>query len=103
MLIASDDARLMLKGVPVKVPALVHMLVPGRRRMPERPGSMIKVMVEGAMPADTCVINAALVLGTLKVSLPLPRLLILSAAVARPRWHSSMARKTVVVSGCRMG
>ena len=42
--------------------------------MPLRPGSIIKVMVEGAAPLDTLVTSAWLFVTTLNVSLPLPRL-----------------------------
>src|SRR5690242_3838122 len=98
-LIASGDARVTLNGVPVEVPALVQILVPGWRWMPDRPGSMMNVMVEGAMPLATFATRAEPVPGTLNVRRPLPRLFTLTAAEAIPRWQSSMARNTCVTSG----
>ena len=52
MLIASGEDSVTLNGVPVEVPAPVQIFVPGWRTTPERPGSMVKVMFDGARPLD---------------------------------------------------
>src|ERR1035437_3812237 len=52
MLMASGDESVTLSAAPCAVPAPVHMLVPGWGTTPERPGSMVKVTLEGAMPLD---------------------------------------------------
>src|SRR5215831_16639674 len=93
-LMASLDASVTLNGVPLDVPALVQMLVPACRMIPDRPGSIWNVMVAGTAPLETVVTSAWLLVATLNVSLPLPRLLTLMLDVATPRWQSSMARNT---------
>src|SRR5450432_1254492 len=104
MLIASGDESVTLNGVPCCVPAPVQMFVPGCLTTPDRPGSMVKVMVEGASPLDCRYTSAVPVLvATLYVSRPLPRLLICRVPLATPRLQSSIARKTVVVAGARIG
>ena len=52
MLIASGEDSVRLTGVPCCVPAPVQILVPACRTTPLRPGSMVKVSVEGAKPLD---------------------------------------------------
>src|SRR5579862_1426254 len=104
MLMASGDDSVMFRGVPEEVPAPVQMLVPGCRTTPERPGSSVKEMLAGARPLD-CWYTSAELPGetTAKVRRPWPRLLILRVPEATPRLQSSWARKTCVVSGCRIG
>src|SRR4051812_27034664 len=104
MLIASGDDSVRFTGVPCCVPAPVHIFVPACRTTPLRPGSIVKVSVEGARPLDCLYTNAALGLAaTVYVSRPLPKLLIFSAPDATPRLQSSIARNTCVVSGIRIG
>ena len=52
MLIASGEDKVTLMAVPWNVPAPVHIFVPGWRTTPERPGSMVKVIFDGARPLD---------------------------------------------------
>src|SRR3954471_14626884 len=100
MLIASGEESVTLIAVPGNVPAPVQIFVPGCRTTPERPGSIVKAIVDGASPL-ACWYTTAAVPGftTLNVSRPLPRLLILRTPAAIPRLQSSFARKTCVVSG----
>src|SRR5437667_12085560 len=97
-LIASTDRILTCTAAPVAVAPAVYRLVPGCRITPLRPGSIVKLIEAGATPLVAWANTAEPVSGTLKVSLPLPILLILSATVATQRLHSSLARNTVVVS-----
>src|SRR5262245_55863924 len=99
MLIASGDERLIFSGVPLFVAVPEYRFVPHCRVTFERPGSSVKLIVDGATPLDACATSAALVSGTLNVSFPLPRLLMRSDAFARPRLHSSTVRNTVVDAG----
>ena len=64
-LMASLEASVTLNGAPVEVPEPVQILVPAWRTMPLRPGSMVKVMVDGATPLETLAINALLLVATL--------------------------------------
>jgi len=52
ILIASDDARLTLKAEPCKLAPPVTRFVPACLTTFVRPGSMVKVRVEGAKPLD---------------------------------------------------
>src|SRR5438045_1267089 len=103
ILIASDDARFTLNADPCSTAPPVVRLVPACRTTVDRPGSIVNLIVVGARPLVTSAIRDAPVFGTLTVKRPLPRLLIFSVPVATPRLHSSTARNTVVVSGCRIG
>src|ERR1051326_3663988 len=100
MLMASGEDSVIFTGAPVEVPAPVQILVPGWRTTPERPGSMVKVMLAGARPLD-CLYTSDEFPGATPAhgSRPFPRLLIFSTPLATPRLQSSCARKTVVVSG----
>ena len=74
---------------------------------PDRPGSMVKLTVAGARPLCAVTTSAAvplgIVVGTAKINLPPPMLLIFTACETTPWWQSSSARNTVDVSGIRMG
>src|ERR1039458_2061090 len=104
ILMAFGEESVRLIGVPLCVPAPVQMLVPGCRTTPLRPGSMVKVIVEGAYPLEWLETTPALGLAaTVYVSRPAPRLLIFSVPEATPRLQSSIARNTMLVSGIRIG
>src|SRR5258708_21047853 len=101
-LIASTDRTFTWTAAPVAVAPPVYRFVPGCRFTPLRPGSIVKLIDDGATPLVACARSAEPVSGTLKVSLPLPILLIFSGMLATPRVQSSLARETVVVSGAMM-
>src|SRR6266478_10189406 len=104
MLIASGEARLRLSGVPLLVaPPPEYRFVPYCRVTPVRPGSIMNVTAPGVTPVTTCVIREASEVGTLNVSLPLPRLLIFKVTPPWPWLQLSLDRNTLVDSGCRIG
>src|SRR5664280_2135409 len=103
MLMASGEERFAVNGVPLLVAFPEYRLVPYWRVTPARPGSSVNLMDAGATPVVVSAARADVVSGTLKVSLPVPALPILSVPEASPWLQLSTARKTVVVSGCRMG
>src|SRR5450755_4004934 len=104
MLMASGDESVTLNGVPDDVPAPVQIFVPGCRTTVDRPGSIVNVMLEGARPLVCDVTSAPVAaVATVYVNLPLPRLLMLRLPAAIPRLQSSIARKTSVVAGIRIG
>src|SRR5262245_27151556 len=101
-LMASRDARLTESGAPLFDAEPLYRFVPGCR-VTVVPTCIWKVMEPGATPVEACETSAAVVSGTLKVSLPPPTFEICREFRATPGLQGSCARKTWRDAGMRMG
>src|SRR5438270_13767640 len=108
ILIASSDASETSTAWPCRftapVPVITARLVPAWRvTFVNRPGSIVKVTVDGATPVETCAVSADETVVTAYVSFPAPMLLTLTAACARPGLQGFVVRNTCVESTDRIG